>query len=170
MLLNITLLNISNLYADADDRSITPSRNTRSYTHRSIPSSPGRSFFCGYSLVMHNQKRVCPLWGGVRKKAFLYSFNQIEILFGILLGCPSDWKKQENRCFFFGGLGQGSSALTQRSSLDPSDPSSLPRSLDTPDPSFPRSWAEAEQVCQAEEAHLTSLRTEVNENLITCMF
>ena len=38
------LLNISNLYADADARSMTPSRNTRSYTLRSVPSSPGRSF------------------------------------------------------------------------------------------------------------------------------
>ena len=39
-----TLLNISNFYADADARSMTPSRNTRSYTLRSVPSSPGRSF------------------------------------------------------------------------------------------------------------------------------
>ena len=38
------LLNISNLYADADAISMTPSRNTRSYTLRSVPSSPGRSF------------------------------------------------------------------------------------------------------------------------------
>ena len=36
------LLNISNLYADA--RSMTPSRNTRCYILRSVPSSPGRSF------------------------------------------------------------------------------------------------------------------------------
>ena len=33
-----------NLYADVDARSMTPSRNTRSYTLRSVPSSPGRSF------------------------------------------------------------------------------------------------------------------------------
>ena len=39
------LLNISNLYADADARSMTPSKNTRSYTLRSVPSPPGRSFF-----------------------------------------------------------------------------------------------------------------------------
>ena len=38
------LLNIFNLYADVDARSMTPSRNTRSYTLRSVPSSPGRSF------------------------------------------------------------------------------------------------------------------------------
>ena len=38
------LLNISYLYADADARSMTPSRNTRSYTLRSVPSSPRRSF------------------------------------------------------------------------------------------------------------------------------
>ena len=38
------LLYISNLDADADARSMTPSRNTRSYTLRSVPSSPGRSF------------------------------------------------------------------------------------------------------------------------------
>ena len=34
-----------NLYADVDARYMTPSRNTRSYTLRSVPSSPGRSFF-----------------------------------------------------------------------------------------------------------------------------
>ena len=39
-----TLLNISNLYADDDATSMTTSRNTRSYTLRSVPSSPGRSF------------------------------------------------------------------------------------------------------------------------------
>ena len=44
-----TLLNISNLYADDDARSMTPSRNTRSYTLRSVPSSPGRSFFSSSS-------------------------------------------------------------------------------------------------------------------------
>ena len=33
-----------NLYADVDARSMTPSRNRRSYTLRSVPSSPGRSF------------------------------------------------------------------------------------------------------------------------------
>ena len=33
------------LNADADAGSMTPSRNTRRYTLRSIPSSPGRSFF-----------------------------------------------------------------------------------------------------------------------------
>ena len=41
------LLNIHNLYADADGdaRSMTQSKNTRSYTLRSVPSSPGRSLF-----------------------------------------------------------------------------------------------------------------------------
>ena len=34
-----------NLYADVDARSLSPSKNTRSYTLRSVPSSPGRSFF-----------------------------------------------------------------------------------------------------------------------------
>ena len=38
------LLNMFNLYADVDARSMTPSRNRRSYTLRSVPSSPGRSF------------------------------------------------------------------------------------------------------------------------------
>ena len=38
-------MNIFNIYADVDAISMTPSRNTRSYTLRSIPSSPGRSFF-----------------------------------------------------------------------------------------------------------------------------
>ena len=46
--------NMFNLYADVDARSMTPSRNTRSYTLRSVPSSPGRSFFssCLRSLMM----------------------------------------------------------------------------------------------------------------------
>ena len=35
---------IFNLYADVDAMSMTPSRNTRNYTLRSVPSSPGRSF------------------------------------------------------------------------------------------------------------------------------
>ena len=39
------LLNIFDIYADIDAISMTPSRNTRSYTLRSVPSSPGRSFF-----------------------------------------------------------------------------------------------------------------------------
>ena len=39
-----------NLYADVDARSMTPSRNTRSYTLRSVPSFPGRSFFLFYLL------------------------------------------------------------------------------------------------------------------------
>ena len=33
-----------NLHADVDARTMTPSRNTRSYTLRGVPSSPGRSF------------------------------------------------------------------------------------------------------------------------------
>ena len=41
---------ISNLYADTDARSMTPSRNTRSYTLRSVPSSPGRSFLAPKEL------------------------------------------------------------------------------------------------------------------------
>ena len=43
------LLNISNLYGDADAGSMTPSRNTRSYKLRSVPSSSGRSFFTFWS-------------------------------------------------------------------------------------------------------------------------
>ena len=39
------LLNIINIYADVDAISMTPSRNTRSYTLRSVPSSPWWSFF-----------------------------------------------------------------------------------------------------------------------------
>ena len=39
-----------NLYADVDARSMTPSRNTRSYTLRSVPSSPGRSFLAPKEL------------------------------------------------------------------------------------------------------------------------
>ena len=34
-----------NIHADVDAIYMTPSRNTRSYTLRSVPSSPGRSFF-----------------------------------------------------------------------------------------------------------------------------
>ena len=44
------LLNIFNLHADVDSRSMTPSRNTRSYTLRSVPSSPGRSFLAPKEL------------------------------------------------------------------------------------------------------------------------
>ena len=44
------LLNMFNLYADVDARSMTPSRNTRSYTLRSVPSSPGRSFLAPKEL------------------------------------------------------------------------------------------------------------------------
>ena len=46
-----TLLNISYLYADDDARSMIPSRNTRSYTLRSEPSSPGRSFLFQYHYM-----------------------------------------------------------------------------------------------------------------------
>ena len=51
------LLNISNLYADADARSMTPSRNTRSYTPRSVPSSPGRSFLISH--ILHCRLSQC---------------------------------------------------------------------------------------------------------------
>ena len=46
-----------NLYADVDARSMTPSRDTRSYTLRSVPSSPGRSFLNLLSslLVIQNE-------------------------------------------------------------------------------------------------------------------
>ena len=44
------LLNMFNLYADVDARSMTPSRNTRSYKLRSVPSSPGRSFLAPKEL------------------------------------------------------------------------------------------------------------------------
>ena len=39
-----------NIYADVDAISMTPSRNTRSYTLRSVPSSPGRSFLATKEL------------------------------------------------------------------------------------------------------------------------
>ena len=38
-------------YADTDAHTVTPSSNTRSYTRRSVPSSPGWSFF--YFRVDH---------------------------------------------------------------------------------------------------------------------
>ena len=46
----LNMLNMFNLYADVDARSMTPSRNTRSYTLRSVPSSPGRSFLAPKEL------------------------------------------------------------------------------------------------------------------------
>ena len=51
-----------NLYADVDARSMTPSRNTRSYTIRSVPSSPGRSFFSSMQHAFKPQSlpdRLC---------------------------------------------------------------------------------------------------------------
>ena len=45
------LLNMFNLYADVDAKSMTPSRNTRSYTLQSVPSSPGRSFLSRKKLT-----------------------------------------------------------------------------------------------------------------------
>merc|ERR1711971_1030857 len=62
----------------------------------------------------------------------------------VFKGCPSGWKQHGTQCYFFGGLGQHDSTLSQRSS----DPSLLPQS-----------WDEAEELCKGEEAHLTSLRT-----------
>ena len=47
-----TLLNMSNLYADTDARSMTPSREISSYTLRSVPSSPEWSFLSWSSLKM----------------------------------------------------------------------------------------------------------------------
>ena len=44
------MMNIFNIYADVDAISMTPSRNTRSYTLRSVPSSPGRSFLAPKEL------------------------------------------------------------------------------------------------------------------------
>ena len=41
-----------NLHADVDARTMTPSRNTRSYTLRSVPSSPGRSFLYQQGLKL----------------------------------------------------------------------------------------------------------------------
>ena len=53
-----------NLYADVDARSMTPSRNTRSYTLRSVPSSPGRSFLLLVSYlsvwVAHDEGLLLP--------------------------------------------------------------------------------------------------------------
>ena len=49
-------MNIINIYADVDAISLTPSRNTRSYTLRSVPSSPGRSFLIEFHsdlLLLH---------------------------------------------------------------------------------------------------------------------
>ena len=54
-----TLLNISYLYADDDARSMTPSRNTRSYTLRSVPSSPGRSFLQKMCQKLSFQRILC---------------------------------------------------------------------------------------------------------------
>ena len=55
-----------NIYADVDAISMTPSRNTRSYTLRSVPSSPGRSFFSYlYFCVDHIVGGWDPISGGV---------------------------------------------------------------------------------------------------------
>ena len=72
--------------------------------------------------------------------------TKLRYCFEFLLGCPSGWKQHGKQCYYFGGLGQNGSALAQRSS----DPSLLPQS-----------WKQAEELCQDEEAHLTSVRTEV---------
>merc|ERR1711971_466408 len=70
----------------------------------------------------------------------------------VFKGCPSGWKQHGKQCYYFGGLGQNISALAQRSS----DPSLLPQS-----------WKEAEELCQDEEAHLTSVRTEEERRFVS---
>ena len=52
---SVVPLAMFNIYADVDAISMTPSRNTRSYTLRSVPSSPGRSFFPLFSLLKISQ-------------------------------------------------------------------------------------------------------------------
>ena len=47
-----------NIYADVDAISMTPSRNTRSYTLRSVPSSPGRSFLI-FGITMISLVAAC---------------------------------------------------------------------------------------------------------------
>ena len=56
MMMIYILLNIytNNLFADADARSLTPSRKTRNCTLRSVPSSPGRSFFNSAAKKLEN--------------------------------------------------------------------------------------------------------------------
>ena len=76
-----TLLNISNHYADDDARSMTPSRNTRRYTLRSVPSSPGRSFFplC-LDIVVLKQLRpdiMLPMGGMYIFGAILYAARSV---------------------------------------------------------------------------------------------
>ena len=71
--------------------------------------------------------------------------TKLRQFFEFFIGCPSGWKQHGNQCYFFGGLGQNGSAL---------------------DPSLPQSWDEAEELCQDKKAHLTSLKTEVNENFL----
>ena len=55
-------MNIFDIYADVDAISMTPSRNTMSYTLRSVPSSPGRSFFlkdgCPYTGYNTGDKNI----------------------------------------------------------------------------------------------------------------
>ena len=80
-----TLLNISNLYADDDARSMTPSRNTRSYTLRSVPSSPGRSFLsktffrCNCKNFAPNTQGIVHISSKLEKNLSKYS---IDVLFG----------------------------------------------------------------------------------------
>ena len=45
--------------ADADDESMTPSRNDRRYTLRSVQSSPGRSFLELLDLRLHFASELC---------------------------------------------------------------------------------------------------------------
>ena len=61
-------MNIFNIYADVDAISMTPSRNTRCYTLRSVPSSPRRSFYWNFNCINHLiDARVC-LLGELRAK------------------------------------------------------------------------------------------------------
>ena len=54
---------------DVDARSMTPSRNTRSYTLRSVPSSPGRSFLAPKELftwwwpIIYIDRYTATFWG-----------------------------------------------------------------------------------------------------------
>ena len=72
-------MNTFNIYADVHARSMTQSRNTRSYTLRSVPSSPGRSFLYlkitpTFGIWQFNSIQTTTNWDW--NHIIIYSFGQ----------------------------------------------------------------------------------------------
>ena len=74
-------MNIFNIYADVDAISMTPSRNTRSYTLRSVPSSPWRSFLIKASK-MHVARWIFSMAGFI--SFYLYFILLFHLLLSVL--------------------------------------------------------------------------------------